>query len=329
MQQSQPPTNLAVNSLSSQSASFEKCTIDDIVVVIPPGVPSATNDFLVYSAQTHRFSTTTTAATGPTGPAGSNGAPGAPGLAGLGGELTNTGPTGPTGPGIPLVPTVINFTSSQSWTIPTGVHSVFFNCLGGGGGGGSYYGQVTAGGGGGAASGVGRSLSFAPGDVVTLTVGAGGAGATQFVNALNGEDSIVAYGITQLIVAPGGLAVTGNENGGNGAFGGGGGGSILPFTSGGLGGLAIGSSTDNDGGFGFPNGRGGNGGGGGGLGGPDRGGGGGGGGVGGGSGGSPTPSAGQPNSGSGGGGAGYSDSIPSANGANGGSGIISVSYFLP
>ncbi len=73
------------------------------------------------------------------------------------------------------------FTSSGTWTVPADVGVIWIDCCGGGAGGGSGFASETSGGGGGggasAQSYVQHHMPVAPGETLTLTVGAGGVGA--------------------------------------------------------------------------------------------------------------------------------------------------------
>lgn len=71
--------------------------------------------------------------------------------------------------------TTYAYTSSTTWTCPTGVTSVEVRCWGaGGGGGGADATDANAGGGGGGAFAKKQNLTVIPGSVYTITVGAGG-----------------------------------------------------------------------------------------------------------------------------------------------------------
>jgi hypothetical protein len=106
------------------------------------------------------------------------------------------------------------YTSSTTWTAPSGVTSVEYLVVGGGGGGGSY-------GGGGGAGGFRTAAGYAvtPGNTYTVTVGAGGVGGTSNNRGTNGGDSVFS-GITSL--GGGGGGSSGTNNGRNGGSGGGG-----------------------------------------------------------------------------------------------------------
>ena len=124
----------------------------------------------------------TRGADGPQGPVGAVGAPGATGIAGPAGPAGpigaqgvpgETGPAGPTGPAGAEGPagnadTVL--TTTTDYTIPAGVHIIRIQAWGGGGGGG--LGQFSYGGGQGGF--VTSTWLVNPGDVVAITIGAGG-----------------------------------------------------------------------------------------------------------------------------------------------------------
>lgn len=108
------------------------------------------------------------------------------------------------------------FTSSGSWTPPTGVSSCDVVVVGGGGSGGR---QTTPGGGGGAGAVVHQTnVSVTPGTPVTVTVGSGGASRTSNQAGATGSSS--AFGS---VTAAGGGGGGANGNGSSGASGGGGG----------------------------------------------------------------------------------------------------------
>jgi len=322
----------AFSSLSAVSATIDKCTVNELVVVIPPGTGP---ELLLYRRETNRFVSAPVTGTSPTGPVGPPGANGATGPTGTDGSLVNTGPTGPAAPSNGEIMECLTFTQSQNFTIPANVRSIYITCQGGGGGGDYSVNSLTepfaGGSGGGMASLAGGNFSFAPGDVITLTIGAGGIGSDGTNAATPGAPSTVSYGASVILQGLGGSPAS--ISGGSGAFGGGGGGgndSAAPRN----GGLTVGSLPANNGANGIVNGFGGTGGGGGGLGGQSVGGGGGGGGSGGGAGGynlSGTGKNAAVGSGAGGGGAaGNNIGAPGIfNGGNGGSGSITLCFFPP
>jgi len=126
-----------------------------------------------------------TGATGPTGPTGPAGADGADGAGSNGIEL---------------------FTSSTTFTVPAGITKIIVEAWGGGGSGGAgNFGSVY--GAGGMGGGYGKGLyTVTPGDLITITIGAGGAdvsvscglgndgGTTTVVNSSTGSTLITSTG---------------------------------------------------------------------------------------------------------------------------------------
>ena len=123
-------------------------------------------------------------ATGAQGPQGPEGPQGAPGPTGAQGSIGPAGPAGPSGPG--TLVGVTYFTEYRRADLvhrSSGVLNVFAECVGGGGGGGAALstnaaGAIAAAGGGGGGSYGRKSLGVTPGEVLTVRVGAGGAGGT-------------------------------------------------------------------------------------------------------------------------------------------------------
>lgn len=89
------------------------------------------------------------------------------------------------------------FTSSGTFTVPTGVTAVKVTCIGGGGGGGGYSALATAyivsAGGGGAGAGIRFVTGLTPGGTVSVTIGGGGAGGTAGTGSTGGTSSFGAY----------------------------------------------------------------------------------------------------------------------------------------
>lgn len=100
----------------------------------------------------------------------------------------------------------VDFTSSGTWTCPSGVYSAEFLVVGAGGAGGGTSTAVThygAGGGGGGGSVKKINLAVTPGTSYTITVGAKGTGSSAALGG-NGGFSEVLNGATSLIKALGG-----------------------------------------------------------------------------------------------------------------------------
>jgi hypothetical protein len=242
---------------------------------------------------------------------------------------------------------LVVFNSSTTWTAPAGVSSVNYLVVAAGGGGGNL-----AGGGGGAGGYRASTLSVTSGTTYTVTIGAGGASATQGGSSV--FSSITSTGGGAGGLYDGGTGGTGGSGGGGagtsgttGSSAGGaatsgqgsaGGGATTTGGGGGGGGGAGGSGSNTGNGDGANAGNGSSsssitgstyaGGGGGGNRAFDAGTGGSGGTGGGGGGGGTnrlTPAAGTANTGGGGGGGGFGTSI-SSTGASGGSGIVVLSY---
>jgi len=146
---------------------------------------------------------------GPTGPAGAQGPAGTTGAQGPAGPTGDTGPTGPQGPTGPTGPTGpagggLNgrqeFVTSGSFTVPTGITLLSVELYGAGGGGTITHCLGGGGGGGGAYS--STILAVQTGQVLTITVGAGGTPGT-FLDATgnSGGDTQVIDAITQNVLA--------------------------------------------------------------------------------------------------------------------------------
>ncbi len=90
-------------------------------------------------------------------------------------------------------PTSILSNTVYSWTVPTSVTKIFVENWGGGGGGAS-------GGGGGGGGYAASEWNVIPGAIFSITVGAGGAGATTSgTDAIDGNSTIVQQGAIQLL----------------------------------------------------------------------------------------------------------------------------------
>ena len=170
--------------LASSRATLDKCTIDELVVVVPGPVVPVGEELVYYSPVTNRPSGFSASGVtfGATGPTGSSGNPGGDGSTGPTGRAENTGNTGPEGPLAPpllISQTVFSDVGSGFFTMPSNTYYVEVTLQGGGGGGGggSYTGQVDGrnrggGGGGGAmAAPFGTTLALLPGDVIEIVVG--------------------------------------------------------------------------------------------------------------------------------------------------------------
>ena len=102
-----------------------------------------------------------------------------------------------------------SFTSSTTWTIPTGVLEVTIECWGAGGGGGHIGNHFTwgaAGGGGGAYA--QQTFTVTAGQTIEITVGTGGSGGS---GTNNGGDSYAKYNGTTQVLAKGGNGVADDE----------------------------------------------------------------------------------------------------------------------
>lgn len=112
-----------------------------------------------------------------------------------------------------------DFTTSGTFTVPTGVTQVSAVVVGGGGGGaGSANPDETGGGGGGGALAYVNAISTTPGESLTVTVGSGGnGGGDGGGNGTGGGSSSVSRGVTTLVQANGG---NGGQHRGNGGAGG-------------------------------------------------------------------------------------------------------------
>lgn len=131
------------------------------------------------------------------------------------------------------------FTSSGTFTVPTGVSKIDIFCVGGGGGGAGYAsGSGTnahngGGGGGGGYTATKSNYSVSSGQQFTVTIGAGGAGVAKLagntgdsITAGTGGETKVSLGNTVILTASGGNGgkISGKYSGGAGGNGGSGGG---------------------------------------------------------------------------------------------------------
>jgi hypothetical protein len=120
---------------------------------------------------------------------------------------------------------------TYSWTVPAGVYRVRSIVTGGGGGGGGSNHLDYTGAGGGAGATAFAVFNVTPGESLTITVGAGGAGGSPTVSGGSGEASTIRRGSTVLVqAAPG--AGGGSRFGHNGAAYGGAGGNSATFGAG-------------------------------------------------------------------------------------------------
>lgn len=149
------------------------------------------------------------------------------------------------------------FTSSSTFTVPENVFSIFVTmCAGGGGRSANNVNGYVYGGGGGGGYYVNYPISVTPGDVLTITIGAGGtsrwtdSGNNNYGSATIGGISKVALNAVDLLVAYGGSASTsaydGSRTGTNTFIGGAGGypnGSGGGAAAGGTGGCGLAKGT--------------------------------------------------------------------------------------
>lgn len=167
-------------------------------------------------------------ASGLQGPQGEIGPQGPPGATGAKGEVGSQGPAGPPGgqgfpgpagpPGSPGATGVEQFLTNGILTVPAGVSLLMLDLWGAGGGGGSGSFQ-SAGSGGGAGAWVRAYLRVASGDVLSVTVAAGGNGGCGISNGATPSPTSISRASVDIVRAHSG-------GGGRGiAAGGGGGGS--------------------------------------------------------------------------------------------------------
>ncbi|WAI50264.1 phage tail protein [Pseudomonas triclosanedens] len=155
------------------------------------------------------------------------------------------------------------FTSSGSFTVPNGVTTLYLSGCGGGSGGGGGGGFVASGSGGGGGGGAGQSaikvpVNVSPGQVIAVTIGAGGslgAGGAPGANGVAGSaGGVTSFG--SLLTLAGGSP----SSGGNAIYGNGGAGGIGGTYGGGYGGDGRGFGGDGGDGGSGPFGTGGGGG---------------------------------------------------------------------
>ncbi len=101
----------------------------------------------------------------------------------------------------PIQLTIIS--ASGGWVVPTGVYSILAEAWGGGGAGGGSGSATGSGAGGGSGSYARAVISTTPGETLTATVGAGGAGAPNAAGG-NGTSTLLQRGATTLLQANGG-----------------------------------------------------------------------------------------------------------------------------
>lgn len=101
----------------------------------------------------------------------------------------------------------ISYTSNSTWTVPSYVTSISVLIVAGGGGGGSGYG------GGGGAGGLiyNSSYTVIPGNIINITIGTGGRGATSTLAGTNGTNSV----FNDSVIAIGGGSGAGGYSGNN------------------------------------------------------------------------------------------------------------------
>jgi len=100
-----------------------------------------------------------------------------------------------------LTQTTITSTTGQSWTVPAGVYRILVYMWGGGGGAASCFCNCAGGGAGGFVAG---QIEVVPGETLTITAGAGGAGNNCSGGGRGGKGSTIYRGATLLAAAGGG-----------------------------------------------------------------------------------------------------------------------------
>lgn len=121
----------------------------------------------------------------------------------------------------PISPYLIS--SSGTFTVPAGVTSINIKAWGGGGGGSNRSGNGNGGGNGGGGGGFrGGTLAVTPGDIINVTIGSGGNGATNSNGADGnpGQNTVVSHSSGTITATGGGAGIVGNSAGGSGGTGG-------------------------------------------------------------------------------------------------------------
>ncbi len=142
-------------------------------------------------------------AEGARGPAGADGAPGSQGPVGPAGPSGEPGPSGapgpvgPSGAAGPAGPAEVTMTASGPYTVPEGVHLLKISAWGGGGAGNS---PGNAGGSGGFVT---STWYVNPGDILTVTVGAGG-NRPGAAGRPGGDTTVTETRYSRSLVVPGG-----------------------------------------------------------------------------------------------------------------------------
>lgn len=110
------------------------------------------------------------------------------------------------------------FTTSGTWTVPAGVNLIWVDMVGGGGGGGGGHASATTGGGGGGGpSGVWfrwYPCVVVPGETLSVTIGAGGAGGSVGVSGGSGGDTVLSGGTDRLATHTSGFGFAGSATNG-------------------------------------------------------------------------------------------------------------------
>ena len=112
-----------------------------------------------------------------------------------------------------LAAQTVTYTSSGSWTAPTGVSSVTVEAWGGGGGGGAATGNPAKGGGGAGGQYVRKVVSVVAGNTYAFTVGNGGSAGTSVAGGAGGDSTFAGTTVVAKGGAGGGLAAANNSGG--------------------------------------------------------------------------------------------------------------------